>query len=57
MDDIREDDSHVVVEEQHEDTTREGHGQLTELQQSLIEQRQREDEQADREPAELGREV
>ena len=57
MDDIREDDSHVVVEEQHEETTREEHGQLTDLQEALIDQRRREDEQADREPAELGREV
>ena len=57
MDDIRESDEHVVVHEQNDDVHREGHGQLTDLQQSLIEQRHEEDQQADREPAELGWEV
>ena len=57
MDDVREDDEHVVVHEQHEDVHRGGHEQLTDLQEALIEQRQMEDKQADREPAELGREI
>ena len=57
MDDVREDDTHIVVHEQHEDVHRGGHEQLTDLQEALIRQRHEEDEQADREPNELGREV
>lgn len=47
----------VEVMEQQEATHRGSHEQLTDLQADLREWRQIEDKQADREPAELGREV
>ena len=52
-----QDSGGVEVMEQKEPTHRGSHEQLTDLQQDLMEWRQIEDKQADREPAELGREV
>ena len=47
----------VEVMEQKQDTHTGSHEQLTDLQADLMEWRQIEDKQADREPAELGRGV
>ena len=54
--DIQEEEG-VEVMEQEESTHKGSHRQLTDLQADLMEWRQMEDKQADREPAELGREV
>ena len=56
MQDIQDSEGGEVMEQQH-DTHRGSHEQLTDLQADLREWRQMEDKQADREPAELGREV
>ena len=56
MKDIQDGEGPEVME-QKQDTHRGSHEQLTDLQKDLMEWRQMEDKQADREPAELGREV